>query len=299
MRPLCLFERAPHGGEISLRSLLAGEHPKISGACRYTLTDYVGEIIAGGFPGMRHLSGKAASVQLGSYLDRIVDHDLPEAGYGVRRPATVMAWMRAYAAASATTASWEKVRDAATSGTANKPAKTTTGAYTELLTALRIFDPLDAWLPTRNHLTRLASAPKHHMADPALAVRLLRLSGANLLSGATSPLIVDGTLLGALFESLVALSVRTFAQAADAATYHLRTQAGRHEVDCIVERDGAVVALEVQLSGSVEDSDVRHLNWLETQIGADLVERVVVTTGGDAYRRKDGVAVIPLGLLGP
>ena len=66
----------------------------------------------------------------------------------VRWPAALYAWMRAYAAATSTTASWENVRDAATAGISNKPAKSTVETYTDLLTMLRILDPIDAWLPS-------------------------------------------------------------------------------------------------------------------------------------------------------
>jgi predicted AAA+ superfamily ATPase len=59
------------------------------------------------------------------------------------------------------------------------------------------------------------------------------------------------------------------------------------------------VAIEVKLSESVSDKDVRHLNWLYDQIGARLADRVLITTGDYAYRRADGVAVVPLALLGP
>ena len=301
MRPLSLLERGVTGSSVSLRELLAGRRPRVGGRSPLALPDYVDEILAGGFPGMRHLSGRALNGQLDSYLERIVDHDLAEAGFTVRRPAAVRAWMRAYAAATATTASWEKIRDAATSGAANKPAKTTTLQYTELLMSLRILDPLEAWLPTRNHLARLTSAPKHHLADPALAARLLNRTRQDLLTGDEGPLVIprDGTLLGALFESLAALSVRTFAQAGEAQTGHLRTEGGRHEIDFIVEGRGRVVALEVKLGGAVDDRDVRHLLWLREQLGDDLSDAAVLTTGPEAYRRPDGIAVVPLALLGP
>jgi predicted AAA+ superfamily ATPase len=107
-------------------------------------------------------------------------------------------------------------------------------------------------------------------------------------------------LLGALFESLVTQSVRVYAQASEARVQHLRTRAGEHEVDLIVERDDQrVLAIEVKLTRTVRDQDVRHLLWLRDQIGDDLLDSVVVTTGGEAYRRKDGVAVVPAALLGP
>lgn len=110
----------------------------------------------------------------------------------------------------------------------------------------------------------------------------------------------DGTLLGDLFESLVTLSVRTFAQAAEASVRHLRTHRGEHEVDVIVERDdGRVLAVEVKLTRTVADRDIRHLLWLRGQIGDDLLDAVIITTGPEAYRRNDGIAVVPAALLGP
>jgi predicted AAA+ superfamily ATPase len=151
-------------------------------------------------------------------------------------------------------------------------------------------------------LNRLAQPPKHHLADPALAVRLLGLDVDALMQGSEAgPAIPrNGTLLGHLFESLVTLSVRTYAQAAEARVRHLRLHGGRREVDLIVERaDQCVVAIEVKLSGKVGDEDVKNLLWLREQIGDDLLDAAVVHTGPQAYRRKDGIAVIPAALLGP
>lgn len=300
MRPLTLSERTGVTQGVSVGALLRGE-AQVGGRCTLTLRDYTDEIVRGGFPGMRHLTGRALTTQLDSYLERIVDHDLPEAGFRVRRPATVGAWLRSYAAAVGTTASWEKIRDAATAGIDSKPAKTTTMPYTELLTALRILDPLPAWVPTNNHLSALTQAPKHHLADPALAARLVRLDATKLLAGTgpESPVPRDGTYLGGLFESLAALTVRTFAQCRDVRVYHLRTKGGRHEVDMVIEGDGGFVAAEVKLSASVDVGDVAHLLWLRDQLPDQCRDSVVLSTGPEAYRRTDGVAVVPLGLLVP
>jgi uncharacterized protein len=301
MRPLCLNERMASAATVSFAALAAGTASAVHGSCPLFLSQYVDEIISGGFPAMRHLTGRALTAQLDGYVHRIVDHDLPEAGFRVRRPATLLAWLRAYAAATATITSWEKIRDAATSGVANKPAKTTTVPYVELLTALRILDPVEAWSPSNNRLGRLAGASKHHLADPALAVHLLRRTHRHLLTGDDGTTVVphDGTLLGHLFESLAALSIRTFAQSIGAHVYHLRTEGGQREIDFIVEAEDRVLALEVKLGGGVTDADVRHLHWLRSRLGDELVDAIVITTGSDAYRRPDGVAVVPLGLLGP
>lgn len=301
MRPLSLYERFDLGPTVSLEELLGGTRSEMSVRSQLTLRDYADEIVRGGFPGMRHLDERALAVRLDSYVERTIDHDFAEAGLRVRRPETVRAWMRSYAAATATTASWDTIRDAATPGLHDKPARNTTAVYSDLLSSLRIIDPLEAWRPTYNHISRVGAAPKHHLADPALAARLLGRTRAHLLAGDEQTPVVrrDGSLFGGLFESLAALSVRTLAQSVGARVYHLRVDAGRHEIDLIVERAGTVLAIEVKLAATVDNKDVRDLKWLADAIGPNLADMVVITTGPEAYRRSDGVAVVPLGVLGP
>ena len=210
--------------------------------------------------------------------------------------------MAAYAAASSTTASFETVRDAASAGQERKPNKTTTRSYRDALTRVWVLDEVSAWIPANNPLRQLGQAPKHQLADPALAAQLLGVQAATLLAGRSAgPEIPrNGTLLGALFESLATQSVRVYAAHSETKVRHLRTARGRQEVDLIVERaDGGVLAIEIKLARSV-DGDVRHLNWLRGKLGDRMLDQVIVTTGPDAYRRKqDGIAVVPLALLGP
>ncbi|MFI4984465.1 MAG: ATP-binding protein [Solirubrobacterales bacterium] len=302
MRPLALAERGAISPTVSLRTLLTGAKTAVEGYTDCGLEDYTDEILASGFPGLRDLSGRALRAQLDGYLLRIVDRDFEELGRPPRNPVALRRWMTAYAAASSTTASFEKIRDASTGGHGEKPAKTTTIPYRDVLERLWIVDPVPAWLPTRNQIRRLSAPPKHQLADPALAARLLGVDAGSLLdaSPAGPSILRDGTLLGALFESLTTLSVRIYAQAAEATVKHLRTAAGEHEVDLIVERaDGRVIAIEVKLARDAGDEDTRHLAWLARQIGDALLDAVVITTGEQAYRRRDGIAVIPAALLGP
>ncbi|MFC8596825.1 DUF4143 domain-containing protein [Isoptericola sp. NPDC057191] len=164
-----------------------------------------------------------------------------------------------------------------------------------------LLDTLPAWIPSRNRLDRLTQGPKHQLAEPDLAARLLDLDTAALLRADQGTLqLVEGTILGALFEHLVTLSLQTYAELAEAKVFHLRTKNGQHEVDAIVQRrDGKVLAIEVKLSDRAEDADVKHLRWLADSIGDDLVDAAVITTGEHAYRRRDGIAVVPAALLGP
>ena len=302
LRPMSLAERGLVPPTVRLRDLLEGGAASLEGETALGLEEYAEEIVASGFPAIRTLAGRARRAQLDGYLARVVDRDFEEVGQSVRKPATLRRWMTAYAAASSTTASLETIRDAATPGEADKPARSTVIQYREVLHRLWLLDPVPAWVPSRNYFSRLAQPEKHQLADPALAARLLGVDVGTLVEGGEGAATVprDGTLLGHLFESLVTLSVRVYAQAGEAEVKHLRTKGGRHEVDLIVERpDGGVLALEVKLAGTVSDDDVKHLLWLRERMGRDLVDAAVVTTGGTAYRRADGVGVIPAALLGP
>lgn len=301
MRPLALSERRFERPTVSLRELLAGRRPQVRGRTDRRVDDYVQEILRSGFPGLRHLSGRPLRAQLDGYLDRIIDRDFPELGHQIRNPAALRRWMAAYAAASSTTASFEKIRDAATGGEGEKPAKTTAQPYRDVLERLWILDPVPAWTPTRNRIRRLSSPPKHQLADPALAARLLGVDADALLSGREvgPPIPRDGSLLGALFDSLCTLSLRVYAQASEARAFHLRTSGGEHEVDLVVEReDGRVLAVEFKLARDAGDDDVRHLKWLAGNLGDDLLDAIVVTTSAEAYRRPDGIAVVPAALIG-
>lgn len=302
MRPLALSERGLIEPTISLRELLTGSKPAISGTSHMDLAAYTQEILRSGFPGLHHLTGRARRASLDGYLDRVVDRDIEEQGYTVRRPDTLKRWMAAYAAATGRTTSLEKIRIAATSGDGDIPNRVTITSYNDILQRLWLVEPVPGWAPTRNHLSRLAQSPKHHLADPALAARLLGADGRALLNGMTAPRAEprDGALLGQLFESLITLSVRVYAQAAEAHVRHLRTMNGRQEIDLIIERDDhRVLAIEVKLGATVTDDDVKHLNWLREQIGDDVLDAIVVTSGPQAYRRRDGIGVVPAALLGP
>lgn len=301
MRPMTLSERGTAQPTVSLHELLTGQRPPVGGECDLRLSDYAEEILASGFPGLRGLTPRALRFQLDSYLRNAVDRDVPEQGLAVRKPEAMLAWLRAYAAATATTASYTRLLDAATPGQADKPARSTSIAYRDVLTQLWLLDPVPAWAPTGHPLTRLGQAPKHHLADPALAARLLGTNLTALLDGEGTPVGPQaGTMLGHLFESLVTLCVRVPAQAADARIGHLRTRNGDHEIDLVVVRDdGKVLAIEVKLNTSIEDRDTAHLNWLADQLADTLLDAVIINTGPHAYRRPDGIAVIPLGLLAP
>jgi len=200
MRPLTLAERGVAQPNVSLARLLAQEASDVAGESDVDLAGYMREIVASGFPALRATTGRAQRALLDGYLERIAQRDFPDQGLTVRRPAALHAWLRAYAAATATNASYNRILDAATPGEADKPARSTTEAFRHVLSNLWILDPLPAWSPSDNRLHRLAQAPKHHLADPALAARLLGVSAEALLRGgeAGPSGLRDGTLAARL-----------------------------------------------------------------------------------------------------
>lgn len=301
MRPMTLPERGVCTPSVSLSRILAGEAQPVAGHCEFSLRDYTREILWSGLPGVRQDPPGYRLRQIDSYLTNSVEHDIPELGVEVRRPAALRAWLTAYAAATSTTTNYTKILNAATPGDSDKLSRVTAGVYRELLERMMLLEPLPAWTPVFNPLSRLAQAPKHHLVDPALAARLLGATEDSLLTDQIDGGISrEGTLLGALFESLVVMTVRVFGEQIGGRVSHLRTRNGDHEVDLIIERDDhRVVAIEVKLSNSVSPADTKHLSWLTESTDDLVVDRLIINTGQFAHRLPDGTAVIPLALLGP
>lgn len=136
MRPMTLQERQLTEPTVSLADLLTGRRPALQGDSRFGLPEYVEEIVASGFPAIRTMRERARRFAIDSYLRNAVDKDVPEQGFAVRRPEAMMAWLRAYAAATSTTASYSQILDAATPGQAQKPARSTADSYRGVLASL-------------------------------------------------------------------------------------------------------------------------------------------------------------------
>ncbi len=299
IRPMALCERDRVEPSVGMAALLRGV-AEVSGTSPMGVSDYLEEILASGFPGLRGLPPRVRTAQLRSYTTRIFERELPdERGVSIRRPASLMGWLSAYASAVGTTATWETIRTAATPGDADPPTKATVSRYRDWLTSLWLLDLVPAWRPLGTSLRNLVQAPKHHLADPALAAVLLRATPEILAKGQGRWLGSRGSLVGGLFENLAMLTVRGAAQVSGGDVFHLRTKRGEQEVDLIVEgEDGRIVAFEIKLNRAASDRDVRHLLWLKEKLGDQVADLVLLNTGEHAYRRPDGVAVVPLALLG-
>lgn len=223
-------------------------------------------------------------------------------------PASLYRWLAAYAEATSTDAKFTNIAKHAKEQDGDVASKTSITFYRQALEDLGAIDPLPAWTSPRAPLSDTKTSAGHHLVDPSLAAHLMGLITPSRLVGDTRRGIEQNsagrTIFGALFQSLVTQSVRVYADALRAKTFWLGiTNKGRgtpHEVDLIVQsRDQKVVAIQIKLSDEVDDDDVRHLRWLRGELRWRWADGIVVNTGSEAYRRGDGIGVVPAGLLGP
>ena len=156
-----------------------------------------------------------------------------------------------------------------------------------------IVDEIEAWSPSLRSRSRLISLPKRLLVDPSLAAGLMDCSPERLLG--------DLNTLGFLFESLAARDLRIYAEASGGQVFHYRESSGDLEVDLVVEQsDGRWAGFEVKLGGDlVDEAAAALLHLARTRVSVAPSALVVITGTEYAYRRPDGVWVLPLGCLGP
>ena len=293
MRPMSLYETGHANGTASLSRLLEGEFDGATDP-ELTIHDLIERVAAGGWPGFleRGLDQQLRGVR--DYLEEIRRVDVSRVEDTKRDPQRVGRLLRSLARNVATQAAATTL--AVDAGGADGPLHDdTVRDYVSALERLMVLEDQPAWAPHLRSRSVLRRSPKRHFVDPSLAVAAL---------GATPDrLRTDLELLGSLFESLVVRDLRIYAQAADAVVYHYRDNTDL-EVDAIVEAaDGRWAAFEVKLGSSRLDAAAANLLKFADRIdqgrsGKPAVLGVIVGMGY-GYLRDDGVAVIPIGALGP
>jgi predicted AAA+ superfamily ATPase len=293
MRPMSLFESGLSTGAVSLAALLDG---RFTNAPDPGLTiPRLAEVIAvGGWPGNLGKTVAEAVVAARGYIDEMRRADVSRID-GVRRdPSRIGRLLRSLARNESTTATVATIATDTGSGD-NAIGDDTVRGYLDALERLMIVENQPAWAPHLRSRSRLRQGPKRRFVDPSLAVASLRASPERLLS--------DMEWFGFLFESLVVRDLRVYAQAADADVFHYRDNTGL-EVDAIVEaQDGRWAAFEVKMGQSAIDEASATLRRcaerIDTKRCGEPALLAVITGNGFGYVRPDGVAVIPIGSLGP
>ncbi|MGN8244629.1 ATP-binding protein [Cellulomonas soli] len=227
-------------------------------------------------------------------MDAIVEHDLPLVDARRRDPLRFRRFLEAYAQVGAQTASLASIRSRTLGPDGAEGVHwSTADDYLDLAARLMVVEEIAAWNTHLRSRARLTQAPKRCFVDPSLMVALLGADADRLRS--------DLRTFGFVFESMVARDLRVYAQALDAEVFHYRERSGDLEVDLVVERrDGSWVGVEVKLGQHRVDEAATALRALaDRRVVRPPAALVVVTGSGYAYRRPDGVDVVPLTTLRP
>jgi uncharacterized protein len=163
----------------------------------------------------------------------------------------------------------------------------TADAYDRLLASLYLLDLLPTW--TSNRLSGLVKRPKRYFTDTALALSAARVDGPDVLR--------DGDLLGRVLDTFVAAQLRPEMVLLGPRTrlHHLRTEAGRHEIDLVIDLGaGRIVGIEVKASSAPSIRDARHLAWLRDHLGAGFLRGIVFHTGPQPFELDERIWALPI-----
>lgn len=294
MRPMSLYESGESTGEVSLEALF--DTPEnIIGINKLTLDDMAFLICRGGWPRATMQNGDIALDQVKYYYDAVTRADVSRAD-GVRRnQERVKRLMRSYARHQGTPAPVSTiVEDMRVNDEETSDVKTI-ASYIEALKKIFVIEDSVAWNPNLRSKTAIRTSDTRYFVDPSIAVAALGL-GPNDLIG-------DLNTMGLLFETLCIRDLRVFASALDGQIYHFRDKYGL-ECDAVVHlRNGKFGLVEIKLGGDklIEEGAVT-LKTLAGKIDTDRMKApsflmVLTATGKFAYRREDGVYVVPIGCL--
>lgn len=248
------------------------------------VNDYVDLAANSGFPEPAlRLPPRARQAWLESYLEHIVTRDVLRVGQ-TRDPVRLRRYLETLGLSTAGLPAETTLSQAAGIN------KRTTDAYEQVLSSLFLLDVVPSW--SSNRLSRLIKRPKRYLADPALALTAARLSAADVLR--------DGDLLGRVLDTFVAAQLRPEVDLLRprARLHHLRTEAGRQEIDLIVDLGaGRVIAIEVKAGSAPTAKDVRHLAWLRDELGESFVCGILFHTGPQPFDLGQRIWALPIATL--
>ncbi len=293
LRPMTLFETGHSSGAASLASILSNAFENCPDP-GLSIADITERLTVGGWPAQQKLTTSQSLQRTRDYLEEITRVDINRVDGGRRDPGKVTRVTQTLARNVATSVSVRTL--AVDAGGADGALEDeTVRSYLDALERLMIIEDQPAWAPHLRSRSILRSAAKRHFTDPSLAVAALRSTPERLLK--------DMNLLGLLFESMVIRDLRVYAQANDARVLHYRDNTGL-EVDAVVETAGGQwAAFEIKLGAGQADvaaaSLLKFADRVDTRKCGKPALLGVIVGGGYGYLRKDGVAVVPLGAMGP
>lgn len=295
MRPMSLYESGDSDGSVSLRMLFANTL-KTTKTDSMSLSKLAYLATRGGWPGSLGMNEKQASDIAKSYLKSILADDITKID-GVKRDSKkVKALIKSLARNVATSVSNATLIKDIKEFDGDLIDPNTVASYLDILTRLFIIDNQQAYDINYRSSTRVAKSPKRHFIDPSLVVAALEMSPSMLLK--------DLNLFGFIFESLVIRDLKIYAEANRGSVYHFRHHDTGDEIDAVIELDdGTWGAFEIKLGHNQVDKASENL--LKIKMNFDQMNHeksptvlcVICGLGEYAYKRPDGVFVVPIGCL--
>lgn len=297
MLPMSLSESGDSTNQVSLESLFNNPDEKVRGINRHNIKDIAYLMCRGGWPYATtgELSEKASLSQAIDYVDVVVEEDISRVDNTERNPERARKLLRSYARYQGTQTPVSQIRKDLITTETDTLSDDTINSYLNALKQIFVVKDMEAWNPNLQSKTAIRTTPTRYFTDPSIATAALRIGPDDLIN--------DLKTFGLIFETLCVRDLRIYAGALDGDVYHYRDSNGL-ECDAVVHlRNGKYGLIEIKLGGEkLIEEGVKNLKKLEsiidtTKMPAPSFLMILTAVGDYAYRRADGVCVVPIGTL--
>lgn len=294
MRPMSLYESGESNGKVSLSHLFESRE-NIVATNSLRIDDIAFLICRGGWPFACSLQGDAALAQAFDYVDAVIKKDVSRVDGTNRNITTTRLLMCSYARNQGSQATIGTIVADMMTNDENEIGIKTAGSYLDALRKIFVIEDSEAWNPNLRSKTAIRTANTRYFIDPSIGTAVLGLGPKDLIN--------DLNTMGLFFETLCVRDLRIFADALDGQVFHYRDKSGL-ECDAVIHlRNGRYGLVEIKLGGDrLINEGASNLLALVDKINTDKMKEpsflmVLTGTGDFAYRRKDGVYVVPIGCL--
>jgi hypothetical protein len=293
MRPMSLWESGDSSGEISLKLLFDGVEQ--SAVCNVDLEHIAFLVCRGGWPRATLQDPRIALDRAVDYFEAVVNSDIQRVDGVLRNPDRTARIMRSYARLQGTQSPLSAIGADLKANENFTFDDRTVSAYLNALRLIFVVEDLPAWNPNLRSKSAIRTSDTRYFIDPSIAVAALGLGPKDLIN--------DLNTFGFLFEAMCIRDLRVFSDALNGHVYHYRDKDGL-ECDAVIHlRDGAYGLIEVKLGGDkLIDEGAANLIKLSKKIDTTRMKEpsfmmVLIAVGSYAYKRPDGVYVVPLSCL--
>lgn len=294
MRPMSLYESGDSTGEVSIGQLFDSD-VTVDGYCEQELADIAFFICRGGWPRAVSLDKDIALDQARDYVDAVTDSDISHVDDVKRDQESARRLMRSYARHQGSQATIGTIREDMTAGGAFEISERTITSYINALKQIFVIEDMPAWNPNLRSKTAIRTSDTRYFVDPSIATAALGIGPDDLMN--------DLNTMGLLFETMCVRDLRVFADALDGDVYHYRDK-NELECDAVIHlRNGKYGLIEIKLGGeTLINEGVRTLTSFASKIDTGTMKApsfmmILTATGNLAYRRDDGILIVPLGCL--